>query len=48
MNMKSIIPMMAFAAMPLTGAAQSPYHSGIDMTNLDQSVKPGEDFYQYA
>ena len=48
MNMKSIIPMMAFAAMPLTGAAQSPYHSGIDMTNLDQSVKPGEDFYKYA
>ncbi len=48
MNMKSIIPMMAFAAMPLMGAAQSAFHSGIDLTNLDQSVKPGEDFYQYA
>ena len=48
MNMKSIIPMMAFAAMPLMGVAQSSLQSGIDLTNLDQSVKPGEDFYQYA
>lgn len=48
MNMKSIIPIMAFAAMPLMGVAQSSLQSGIDLTNLDQSVKPGEDFYQYA
>ena len=46
--MKSIIPIMAFAAMPLMGVAQSSLQSGIDLTNLDQSVKPGEDFYQYA
>lgn len=48
MNMKSIIPMMAFAAMPLVGMGQEPLKSGIDQSNMDLSVKPGDDFYQYA
>lgn len=46
--MKKIIPMMMIAAAPLCGMAQGELKSGIDPTNLDLSVKPGDDFYQYA
>lgn len=48
MKMKNLIPMMAFAAMPMAAMAQSSNRSGVDLSNLDTSVKPGEDFYQYA
>lgn len=40
--------MMMIAAAPLCGMAQGELKSGIDPTNLDQSVRPGDDFYQYA
>lgn len=48
MKVKNIIPMMAFAAIPFAGMAQNQLKSGIDLTNLDTTVKPGEDFYNYA
>jgi putative endopeptidase len=48
MKMKQLIPIIAFAAMPVMGMAQSQLKSGIDLTDLDQSVKPGDDFYQFA
>ncbi len=46
MNMKSILPMMLIAAMPLAADAQS--KSGIVMSNLDKTAKPADDFYQFA
>ncbi len=44
--MKSILPMMLIAAMPLAADAQS--KSGIVMSNLDKTAKPADDFYQFA
>ena len=44
--MKMIIPMMMIAAMPLGAEAQS--KSGLVMSNLDKTVKPADDFYQFA
>ena len=42
----SLLLGLAFVA---TGAlAQSHLSSGIDLKNLDTSVKPGNDFYHYA
>ena len=46
MNMKTMIPMMAMMVMPVAGMAQN--QSGIKMQNLDKSVNPAEDFYQFA
>lgn len=40
MNMKRIIPIMAFAALPITSTAQGQLKSGIDLANLDQTAKP--------
>ncbi|MGM9705458.1 MAG: M13 family metallopeptidase [Prevotella sp.] len=48
MKMKNFIPVMFLAAMPLTGAAQQQLKSGINLADLDQTVNPGEDFYQFA
>lgn len=48
MNMKKIIPIIALASMPLAGMAQDPLKSGLNMADLDMSVKPGSDFYQFA
>ena len=46
MRKKSLLLGLAFVA---TGAlAQSHLSSGIDLKNLDTSVKPGNDFYHYA
>ena len=39
---------MLFAAAPFAAGAQAQLKSGIDLTNLDTSVKPAEDFYKYA
>lgn len=46
--MKRIIPIMAFAALPITSTAQGQLKSGIDLANLDQTAKPGDDFYRFA
>ena len=48
MKLKNIISMMAFVSLPLTGMAQDQLKSGIDLSNLDQSVRPADDFYQFA
>lgn len=48
MKMKQIIPIMAFAFIPVLGMAQGQLQSGINLENLDKSIKPGTDFYQFA
>lgn len=52
MKIKKVIPIVAFAAMSLTANAQGGTHqelrSGLDLTNMDNSVRPQDDFFQYA
>ena len=40
--------MMAMASVSLMAMAQTPLGSGLDVTDFDASVKPGNDFYEYA
>ena len=48
MKIKQFIPMMMLASTPVLSMAQSPLKSGIDITNLDTTVNPAQNFYQYA
>jgi len=44
--MKHFLTMMALAMMTATASAQ--LRSGINLNDLDQSVRPADDFYEYA
>ena len=46
MKMKFILPMMMIAAMPMGANAQN--QSGLVMENLNKTVRPADDFYQFA
>jgi len=46
--MKRIAFAMAMSAMSLSLMAQQPLKSGIALANLDQTVRPADDFYEYA
>ena len=46
MKMKHVIPMVLMIAAPVSGVAQN--KSGIKPENLNKSVKPTEDFYEFA
>ena len=46
--MKKLLTMMAIASVTLTAQAQTPLRSGLDLTDMDTQVKPGDDFYEYA
>lgn len=46
MNIKLIIPMMTLAVS--SAFAQEKLSSGIDKSNMDLTVRPGTDFYEYA
>lgn len=47
MKMKQILPVLMFAAVPACGAmAQN--KSGLVLANLDKTVSPATDFYQFA
>ena len=48
MKMTKLIPVLFFASMAMGAQAQGQLKSGIHIENLDQSVKPSEDFYEYA
>ncbi len=48
MDMKRLFPAVAFASMAIAAVGQSQLKSGIDIENLDKSVSPKEDFYNYA
>ena len=41
MNIKTILPMMMIAAVPMTGFAQK--QAGIKESNLDRTVRPADD-----
>jgi len=45
---KRILTMTALASLSMTMMASEPLKTGIDMSNLDPSVNPTEDFFQYA
>jgi len=45
-NMKKFLTIMALATMTISASAQ--LRSGIDLKNLDTSVRPADDFYEYA
>ena len=47
MKIKQILTTMAITTISLAANAQT-LRSGIDKANLDQSVSPANDFYQYA
>ena len=47
MKLKTIM-MMALSAFSLSLSAQEALKSGINMGDLDQSVRPADDFYEYA
>ena len=40
--------MIALSSLSTASMAQAAQRSGIDLTDLNQQVKPGEDFYDYA
>ena len=44
--MKKLLTMMALATMTMTASAQ--LRSGINLSDLDTSVRPADDFYEYA
>lgn len=39
---------MIVSSMSMMAMAQEPLKSGIDLSDLNQTVQPGEDFYEYA
>ena len=45
--MKKILTMMAFATMTMTAAAQQ-LRSGINLNDLNTTVRPADDFFEYA
>lgn len=47
MNIKHLLPMMMAVAAPIVGA-QGQSKSGLDLSNLDKSVSPANDFYKFA
>ncbi len=46
--MKRLFPIMAFASMSVIGMAQGQLKSGINLANLNQTVNPSEDFFEFA
>ncbi len=47
MNIKHLLPMMMAVAAPMV-CAQGQSKSGLDLSNLDKSVSPANDFYKFA
>jgi len=47
-DMKRIVTMLAMASFSLMTMAQDGLRSGLDVTDFNQTVRPGDDFYEYA
>ncbi len=48
MKMTKLAPVLFFASFAMGTMAQGQLKSGINLKNLDQSVQPGSDFYEYS
>ena len=48
MRIKKVVMMMTLSSMSMMAMAQEPLKSGIDLSNLNPTVQPGENFYEYA
>ena len=48
MKLKTMILTMALAAITMNGSADEPLKSGINLADMNTSVKAGDDFYEYA
>ena len=46
--MKKMVMMMAMTSIGMMTMAQEPLRSGLDRTDFDTTVRPGDDFYDYA
>ena len=46
--MRKIVTMMAMASISMMTMAQEPLRSGLDQSDFNTSVRPGDDFYEYA
>ena len=46
--MKRTLTMIAMASISLMTMAQEPLRSGLDVSDFNTSVRPGDDFYEYA
>ena len=46
--MKKIIPIVALCSFTLTGMAQNDLGTGLNGADFDKSVRPADDFYQFA
>ena len=46
--MKRFLTMMAMASISMMTMAQSTLGSGLNVADFDKSVRPGDDFYEYA
>ncbi len=47
-SMKRLITMLAMASMTMMTMAEEPLRSGLDQTDVDTSLRPGDDVYGYA
>ena len=45
---KKFITMMTMASISMMTMAQSTLGSGLNVADFDKSVRPGDDFYEYA
>lgn len=48
MGIKKVFMMMTLSSMSMMAMAQEPLKSGIDLTDLNPTIQPGEDFFEYA
>ena len=48
MNLKQFFPMLVLTSAALASCGGKASRTGIELSNLDRNIKPGESFYEYA